>query len=313
MAAIIWDNIPDTYDPDASQEIAAIDGRIPAKLTRIGPDSNSPHEMIYLDEVPATFGVVDHRVSFQMGTVERSERWYRVEVQVPATEGRVHKDMRLVLARGRSVGWSEVVPFKTPNKKGPWEGQNPLTEPVASVQELQTRLENLSFDFWEKGDYLTAGSSIPPEPQLPADRNYSRGPWVLGVCDNFGECRASLWKHSHMCKLLELTEAGNLSFWPNDAPVRLRVLHDAAREDGSLFMEIAIRQAIAGPDKDCDSWIGRPAVKLVEQVYCDFIYNANRSAIENDSREREHIDRLRTQYGQFLRERGQRPRSKPAS
>ena len=314
MAAIIWEDIPESYDPDMSREIGTTSGRTLVILTRIGPDPDRDGELLYIDEVSASWGVVDRYVNYQLGSAERSSPssagWFRIEVQVPSPSKVVRPGMHLALARERAAGWAVSSAFKRHNNYGTGDLVRRLAAPAATPGDMIDRLESLEYDFWEKGHYLTAGISVPPKPMFEDARNYSRGLWVLGVCDDYSECWNTLLNSELVQQLLTWTDDGSLEFWPThtEIPDRYKKLHPMAQSDGNWLMQVAIRQAIAGPDKECSAWIGKPVAEFVEQVYKGHIYNRNRGLVDEDARLQQVFGRLRDLHDQEERRHGRQPR-----
>ena len=325
-----------------TRPIGVVAGRLPCTVMLVGPQSSESATLVFQREVPATLGLDWKVMPYRKQDGERVSgavaRWCRLEVQVarklPKGEGEspLKAGMELVLGRARASCWAANATFKNSNRKGPDERRNPLEKPASGIEEVIERLELLPYDAWEKGDYLTAGVSLPPDPLSAEDefetRNYSRGNWILGACPDVESCLEQLRAEPKIKELLKLTEESRLRFWPShlkhEVPSAYRTLHREAQDDATLLMEVSMRQALAGPDDEPDAessmdetaresetvdWIGEPVTKLVEQIYKSHLYNRNRSLVSEDRELRELFQRVRECYNSQQRRRGRHPRS----
>lgn len=275
-------------------------------LTRIGPapPDHAEHagELIFLDEVPATMKVSEKIVPYRRQTEDGVEgavaKWWRVEVQVPDRERRVKPRMDLVVARPPAALWTTHAPFKNSDNKAKSRRRNPLDPPAKDAEELITRLESLSYDFWETGDYRTAGISIPVDSRADERRNYSRGGFRLGLCADVKKCRDELWATAKVRQLMKLTKVGTIQFWPTDKeiPDRYKTLHETAQEDAWLLMEVSIWQSFAGPDAGDANLLGQPVTSLVDRLYKRHLFNRNRALIKKDTAFHKLLERCRGRY-----------------
>ena len=264
-------------------------GRLPVSfdLTAmcVGYDGKRANELVYLGETPIrvawAWRIMDHSVG------ER-HRWWRLEVKVATANHDVQPGHHLVAAEHPYAnGWSHHVAFKRRSKKGP--DQRPtLSETIADPSALIQWIENLSCDFWEKGDCLTAGISEPHLPHCPgrAIRNTHRlSSLVLGVCHDFGACESALLSSEVVEQLLDQTERNIITFWYPKAPVRQRLkLYDTVIAERNQLMSLSIRQALAGPHEESDKWVGKTVTEKVGQVYRDHLNNLNRGEAGKVSR-----------------------------
>jgi hypothetical protein len=179
-----------------------------------------------------------------------------------------------------SSGWLQSAPFKPGSKKGALARPDLSRSTIRSEMDFLRVIESLHQDYWEKGNHLTAGIS---EPDLPLDlsgriRNTQRQAlFVFGACDDLALCEKQLFQTSLVQRLLRDTEKGSIRFWAPKAHLKTRPrLYDDVKADGPVLMTIAIRQALAGPHRDGEQWIGRPVVEKIAQIYRGHLNRCNR-------------------------------------
>lgn len=288
MALLRLDSFPDIRLSDTIP-IGSVEGRLPVKLSVSTTDPETKRLVFLEHEIAATWGV-DPKTIPVRAVVDGEEtilpvQWWRVEVQVASDHPEIKKGMELVIARQLAACWTASAPFKKADKKGRGERPDPLDGLFSDSESAIERLESLSYDFWEKNDdYLTAGISIPPDPFSEKRRNYSRGAWYLGVCENMRASTAALWTDSHVLKLLDMAQKKQLRFWPSSFKIdnRYGEYHPRLRDEVDSLMVLAIRQSLAGPMKDTEEFLGKPVATLVERYFKDTMYNFNRSYWDGD-------------------------------
>ena len=152
--------------------------------------------------------------------------------------------------------------------------------PLCSGEELVGWVESQEHDFWEKGDFLTAGISEPALPFVPGKttRNLrSRALLVFGTCEDTGTYAKELQESQEAQRLLEATEQHKLAFWFKRARLKTRPrLYDEVAAEGISLMYLSIRQALAGPHVARAQWVGQPVMKKVDQLYREHLNNLNR-------------------------------------
>lgn len=286
MAILHIDSIPE-LDFSATRPIGRVPGRCDATLTLTGPSTDRDGELVFQEEIAATWGPVEKNVPYQRQESSRvvmdQARWWRVEVQVGTKATLIEPGMELVMARLPAACWVVSVPFRKSDRKGATERDNPLASPCSSLEEVTSRLEDLDYDYWEKGNYLTAGVSIPSDALSGERRNFSRGDWLLGVCCDLNSACEQLINSERALKLLAWTENGQLKYWPTHVgiPEHYKTLHTEVKDDAGWLMYLSIRQSLAGPEDDA-SWKGLPVMDLVELIYKNHVYNRNRGLVDND-------------------------------
>jgi hypothetical protein len=316
MSRLYLETFPD-LDFSPVRPIGRIKGRQPARLMLAGPDPEVPGRLAFLREVDATWGVVEKSVRYKRSDegeiVGDVAEWFRVEVQVPLGTPDVRPNMDVVIARQTAACWAEDAPFRKPDKKGSAARVDPLAEPLSGPEAVIERLESLDYDYWEHGDYLTAGISIPRESLRDDPRNFSRGDWFLGLCEDIDQDRQRLWDDPRIGELLDMTASKRLKFWPSSKEVKLAhcEYHSELADERHWMMQLAIRQALAGPHDDPPvGWFQRPVVDLVEHLYKDHLFNKNRVLVDNDLKLGQLLKTARRWQDEQNRRRGLRRRSK---
>lgn len=231
---------------------------------------------------------------------ESSVRWWRLEFKAPDTE--LPLPAWLILAghpyaggwahglapdpgagSGAMVGMSR---FKAGSKRGVGRRPDLASRPHNSAVEAIRWIESHEFDFWDRDPRrLTAGV---PEPALPMAPNpRSRIAWkhellVMGVCQDPATCYRDLANSEKASALVDMTVRGTLRpFYrseDNRSLDQLRLRNDLRNEaDAWTTLHLSIMQAMAGPHKDSEAWIGRPLIEKVDHIYCGHMNNLNRA------------------------------------
>ena len=312
MTILHIDSFPE-LDFSASRPIGRVPGRVDATLMFIGP-SSLDGELVFQKEIDATWGVVEKSVPYQRHESDRDvmglARWWRVEVQVGTKDTLIEPGMELVMARLPAACWAVSAPFRKSDRKGPGERDNPLASPCNGIEDAINRLEDLDYDYWEKGNYLTAGVSVPPDPMSGERRNFTRGDWLLGVCHDVNAASEMLINSQRAKTLLAFTENGTLKFWPTHTkiPEQYKTMHADVKDDAGWLMYLSIRQSLAGPEDDDASWKGRPVMDLVELIYKNHVYNRNRGLVDDDQALGDIFSLGREWQDEQERRKGRRPR-----
>ncbi|MEI7698968.1 MAG: hypothetical protein WCK86_04170 [Planctomycetia bacterium] len=313
MAMLHIENFPE-LEFSATRPIGRVPGRRDATLTLTGPSAERAGELVFQKEIAATWGTVERNVPYPLlkssQIVTGMARWWRLEVQVESDEAFIEAGMELVMARLPAACWAVSAPFKKSVKHGAAGSSNPLAIPCNGIEEAIERLEDLDYDYWEKGKYLTAGVSAPPDPMSDQRRNFSRGDWLLGVCHNVKASCEILISSEQAEKLLAWTKNGQLKHWPPHEviPDRYKTLHADVKDDAEWLMYLSIRQSLAGPWDGDANWMGRPVMDLVEIIYKNHVYNRNRGLVDKDQRLGDLFRRGRAWQDQQNRRQGRHPR-----
>jgi RNA polymerase sigma factor (sigma-70 family) len=220
-----------------------------------------------------------------------------MEFKLPLKNGAVQSGSRLVIAEHPySNGWLHQAEFKPPNKKGSEGRPQPSESALASPLDLLRWVEGLPYDLWERGSLLTAGVS---EPDMPHEHEGKLRNWkgraclVLGTCHEYEACQEEVLGSPEVRRLIDDTRDNKIVFWKPGAklPVRPR-LHSEVIEDANALMGLAVRQALAGPHRDSEKWVGRAVTDKVRQIYCEHLNRLNRAVLRRAGRavQRESAD-----------------------
>jgi hypothetical protein len=262
---------PDAVDD--AREIGALS--VQPTVTAMRIEKGKPDgTLVYTEEAPILTGW-QSRVE-KYGEKSRHQ-WWRWETKVSSkTTPSIRPGHHLIIAmHPYSSSWVQQVPFRPTSKK-----ERPELV-FASPEELIQWIEKeCSYDFWEKGNYLTAGISIPEGPfNFHADIKNRHGDakWVFGVCDDPIAYGDALWASEEVKKFLNMTEKGTLRFWPAHVPWSTSPskwkphLYEKLKAEADSLMWLSIRQALAGPHEDNEDWLGRPVADNLERIYYDHL------------------------------------------
>jgi hypothetical protein len=282
---------------DDAREVGAIPLRMQVSAMCVGKDGSG--NLVYKKEVPiylaTAWRVVDD--------AEDRHRWWRLEAKVETRNDGIRPHHELVVAEHPySGGWLHHVPFKPGSKKGAEERAEFSSRQFHSLAAAIAACEALAYDFWEKGNYLTAGIS---QPELPFDPNdpprnvQKQALYVFGSCESLSAHEEALLRSKPIEELLRQTDAGTLKFWFKDAELaELPQLFDEVKEDAWSLMMLSVRQALAGPHRDGEAWIGRPVAEKVDQIYRGHINARNRRVAEERNRLEPYDDFQRDTAGE---------------
>jgi len=232
--------------------------------------------------------------------------WIRMEFRVPRANGVVAERHQFVVAEHPySNGWVHRTRFKTPYKKGPVARRRLLArlqKGSNNDRAIIRRVEALPNDLWESGRFLTAAISAPEMPHGNLDAQVSwkiKARLVLGTCRDFHACESELFNSDRVSELLQLTEQNRIRFWSRKAkPTSLPRLFQEVIDEAPSLMLLSIRQALAGPHAHCGSYVGKPVIVKVSQIYRGHLNNRNRQVSRNIHQEskyqKEYVDRARS-------------------
>jgi hypothetical protein len=277
---------------DDAHEVGAIHVRQQASAMCIGWERGPSSPLVYVDETLIAVAMQWRVVEYSGG---QHHRWWRLEVKATSMQTAIHKGDELIVAEHPYAnGWVQPAPFKTASRKGEMERADPASASFVTPEALIQWIEALPYDFWEKGNYLTAGLS---EPELPfmvgAVRNMQKQSLlVFGVCGSARACEEALFASPEARRLLKTTETGTLRFWPTEVefavpPARAdERLYDEVKAESPSVLWLAIRQALAGPHEESLQWKGHPVMEKVQHIYCGHLFNRYRVL----ARERGNLD-----------------------
>jgi hypothetical protein len=240
-----------------------------------GDDSSA---LVYKSEIgPLIAGFAPRGVE----TETFRHHWWRLEIKihikdlpseigaVMEREGPARVDC-VIAVYPYSVGWIGRSRFKRSSRK-----ERPaMPAAVQSPGHLFEHLERLPHDYWETGNYLTAGfdalSALVEDPaNMPRESML-----ILGICHDAQGRRAALTADARVTDLIERTKHGNIYFGMKGVPAV--PLHPEVRDAARHHMDQAIQQALAGPHKDNNRWIDREVFTKVDHIYRLHLNNHNR-------------------------------------
>jgi len=272
---------------DDAREIGAIPVLTEARVMRVERDPARQDQLVYAGETVFSIAMM-WRVLEYAG--DKHHGWWRLEGKVPAQKGEIDVGTNLVIAaHPYSAGWVGQTTFKPGSHKGPADRLD-LTQ-INSPTELINKIENLRFDFWEKGDKLTAGISVPCLPALERQpRNFQqKALWVFGACKDFKACQEELLATEKVQLLLKMTEENRIAYsYRKKRSAKRPRLSVEVIDKRHLLMSLAIQQALAGPHKRSDNWVGEPVTKNVDNIYCGLLNCSNKTERRNRQREGEY-------------------------
>lgn len=278
-----WAETWSAPDPDDAYEIGATPLQTLATAMRIGPGADG---LCYLGEEAIRLAMIWRIVEDKDG---RRHRWWRLEAKAAVETGRIRPGHELVVAlHPYGSGWVNCALFKPGSKKAGYDRPDVSMRRFASVDEAAQVVERLRYDYWEKGNYLTAGVSQPQIPLVSSGiiRNVQQhAAFVFGVCERFSNLEQELLGSHRAQSLLRTTAEGTLRFWAPRAKLTIRPrLCDEVKMESIELMILAVRQALAGPHRDGDRWVGRPVVDKVDQIYRGHLNRRNRVLAKNIGR-----------------------------
>ncbi len=272
-----WNDAPLTdRDHDAAGPIGRKRVEEEITLTRIQKNSDGVYE--YGPEIPALERFDEPQESFDLGyapgkRTPARHAWTRLVVRAKKADGHIQEGDHLVVTRfPYSTGWACILPFKRPTKDA---DRVSLPQAFSSAVDFVRALEDLPNDYFERGDYWTAGMSYPCVPFLDeATNRQADAERVYGICRDPKAVEADLLSSSKVLKLFDQTETGTIKFGFEDS----HPLYDELKKDAQFFMLCSIRQALAGPANDSlTAPKTRTVLKQVEFNYRDHLNRANKA------------------------------------
>ena len=215
----------------------------------------------------------------------KSYRWWRFEVYSEQRACPIRGGDDLVMA---DFPYTNQLVHTAPFRKGYVNYKpDPTTQTFDSVVEAIAWVSSLKRDcFYTKAGAVAAlsnpGGMLDP---TRARNYYLNSRLVLGVCENFEAFAAEIMKSAPVQKLLKQTNHP-IRLGPKVIPIRrdskkikkkiypppIQLLQEVINEKYS-FMSIAIRQSLAGPEIDNDTWLGQPVFNKINFIYLDHLYN----------------------------------------
>lgn len=242
--------------------------------TRVGMADETP---VYVEDIPVTVSMTPYVEEYVSG---RFARWVRIECKVERHATTIASGDWYILARfPYSTATVEVARFKPPYKKSLRERPTPGPEVVTS-EDFIAWTDELSFDYFETRDVLTASISLPDMRSLrdPQGRHeYGRGIYLHGVCSDVDSMVKNLMFCEESRRLIQMTEENIINFHHPRAKLGRRPkLKEKTIESAEQLLELAVYQALAGPVQDSKSWMGRPVADAIQEIYPPLLNTRNR-------------------------------------
>jgi hypothetical protein len=288
--ATIADLLPqESTSPDDAHEIGSVEAQLPVHAIRIEEDGD---QYIYGDEHPIYVTCNWRILDYGDRDAPQRYRWWRLEIKanIRDTHNHIKPGHDLIVAEHPYAnGWVDQAPFKKAMRLQKDKRPEPFKPGIDSPERLINWLSDLTYDYWERGNYLTAGLDEPAIPSNPGDlRNVNKARlWVFGFCSDSHTIRDSLANAPTVSKLLDQTQTRRISFGHAD---ERPTMHDEVIEDSSALMDLSIRQALAGPHECSAEWTGRPVLAKIDRIYREHLNNRNKVIVRRHGKQRPLFD-----------------------
>lgn len=274
---------PDHFgDPDDAGPISPMRMPLEAWVMRAGFEPHSRGEIVFEGEtrVGVRFSERLWRYKQKPDTAtERSARRWRLEFWADAgSAAPLAPGHTMVIAQEPYANaWLQSAAFKMYTKKSEEERPMPVVDELKKDEDPVDWLErHAPHDPWEHNARYVAGISQPRGFFSDKPRN-SAGDLVLGVCPNLDELVKKIMDSSEIQHLLSETLAGRLRYWyPGVVPPPPHPCSEVL-DDCPMLMAMAVQQALAGPRKLPEKWIGQPVWKLADMIYRDHVNQRDRA------------------------------------
>jgi hypothetical protein len=254
---------------DDAAPISAMPVRRPLSAMQVGADPANGSDLVYLGEVPIDFLAIPRTITDAAST---SHHWLRFEIMIERSKGFSGQRYDVLIAE-HPYAMKRVhhAPFKTGMIRG-----RPAPEDIfASLGAAIQWVDALDQDYFYTGKDLIAAIS---QPQAMLDSGNARNLpknalFVFGVCVDLPRCEALLYQTPIVQRLLKQTEDRTIRFAPSGSYSIQPQLPEELSSEGNALIFMAIRQALAGPHKDSEAWIGKPVTDKINHIYRDHLYN----------------------------------------
>ena len=235
-------------------------------------------KLVYLDEVP-----ISHAVKWRVEEYGQNQRarWNRLEFKADRRDTPIKPGEYLIVAEHPyASGWVQVASFKSACKKGPTERPDPTVGTYPSQSDFIGWVETQPHDYWETGNYLTAGISEPDIPLLDGQQRntFPSLVYAYGLCSvDPKEYAALLFESSEAQHLLQTTRDNTIRFWFPRAKLSSRPkLKEETISASAELLWLSIYQALAGPHEESNRWSGRLVMEKVDDIYRGHLNTVNR-------------------------------------
>lgn len=253
---------------DDAAQISAMPVRRPLSAMQVGMDPDGA-DLVYLGEIPIDFLTIPRTIT---DVASASHHWLRFEIMIERTKQFAAQRYDVLIAE-HPYAMRRV--HHAPFKAGMVRGRPAPEETFASLGEAIQWIDRLDQDYFYTGKDLIAAIS---QPQAMLDSGNARNLpknalFVFGICENLPRCEALLYQTTLVQRLLKQTEDRTIKFAPSGNYQIQPQLPEELASEGNALIFMAIRQALAGPHKDGDEWIGKPVTDKINHIYRDHLYN----------------------------------------
>lgn len=274
--------LPERFgNPDAAGPISSLHMPLEGAVMRAGFERGSRGALVFEGETTVTVRLGERVWRYKQepdtSTIKTARRW-RLEFGVKIDDAGPLLPGHVAVVAQEPYGntWLQRAFFKKYSKKS--EEERPLPE-VPRLEEDRDPVEwleqNADYDPWEKNARLVAGISQPHGFLSDNPRN-SAGDLILGACPDFDGLVGELWTSGETQRLLDETKEGRIVFWNRAKVQNPPRLYPEVIEDCEALMGISIQQALAGPRRSPEKWIGQPVWRLLGLIYRDHLNERNR-------------------------------------
>ncbi len=156
-----------------------------------------------------------------------------------------------------------------------------------------------SCTFKKKGKTLVARLNTCDQ-EFPKTRNQN-SIFLYGLCKDSQLLIAQMWQHKHIQNLLKWTEDRTIKFGyrpkkSGKIDTSHLVLYPEVRNKAEDIMSQSIKQSLAGPHQENESWIGKSITHLIDWIYREHLHRHNQLAHYYHKRKtpnKSHIQKLK--------------------
>lgn len=268
-------------DPDASRPIGAMAQANQVAVMRIR--RNESGELFYEGETAMNVGWRD----VEIATSQRHFQWWRLEGRVRQDQAVDHGHSLVVVEHPYSLGTVSTARFRRGSHHSGELREKAQQMDFGSATQAMDWIENLKYDFWHSGNDRIAGFSRSSRSFAPSgtSRNPPRGAlYVFATCEDHAADRDALLASPAVRTLAQLVAQRRLRFWPKALSIELR-LPDELLDEAESLLYLAVQQALGGPHRHSEHWIGVPVWKKVSLIFRSHLYNRCRAIMRRDNLE----------------------------
>ena len=198
--------------------------------------------------------------------------WTRWEVRIGKQRDYISPEHYMIISRyPHSCGFVGMQLFKKPRKVISQSIQKRLNE-CADLDCILKELDSMNVDYWETGKKFTAGFSQGSKEDIDTENRNATSAHIHGICKDAPEVYLELRNHERTHKLIEATHNSKLLLKPVNNRLPVFTIFPEVIGKSEDLMDLAIRQAMAGPDRNSQKWINRPVLDWATILYERHIY-----------------------------------------